>query len=207
MDESPAGVKAGPRHYVLNTRPLLNFTYTDRVDLLERLLEKPIYVPAEVHEEWQRARLALERKLRDLPAHRHDPLDVQLLAHLDQARGRFRGNPFRVVRLQGEELELADELQERQWLSIDPGEADVLALCIQRGPGWMAVLDDRPAHDFAVANNIPTVGTIELLLEAVKQDLLSLSQGEHLLGEMRLSWPRAPGGKLKDHSSGHRSIW
>jgi predicted nucleic acid-binding protein len=122
---------------------------------------------------------------------------VQLLAHLDQARGRFRGNPFRVVRLQGEELELAEELQERHWLSIDTGEADVLALCIQRGPGWIAVLDDRPAHDLALMLGIPTMGTIEVLLEAIRQNLLSLNQGEYLLDEMKASWPRAPRGKLQ----------
>jgi len=204
------GGRAGRRRrltrYVLNTRPLLNFTYTGRVVLLERLLGKPIYVPAEVQRQWKAAHSALERKLRRLPAHRRDPLDVRLLDNLNRARGRFRGNPFRVVHLYAEEVERAEELREAHEL-IDPGEADVLALCLHRGPDWVAVLDDRPAHDLALELGIPTVGTIELLMEAVKRGLLSLNDGEHLLEEMRASWRRAPRGKLEEYISGRRAVW
>ncbi len=208
MGKAPAEKGAGPqRRHALDTRPLLNFTYTDRVDLLERLLGKPIHIPAAVHEQWKAARSALEGKLRELPAHRRDPLDVRLLDNLNRARGRFRGTPFRVVPLYDpEEAERAEELREEH-PDIDPGEADVLALCLHRGPGWVAVLDDRPAHDLALTLGIPTMGTIELLMEAVKRGLLSLNDGEHLLEEMRTSWPRAPQGRLQGYISGERAVW
>jgi predicted nucleic acid-binding protein len=202
MEELPrAGYK-----YVLNTRPLLNFTYTDQIALLEKLLGKRIYVPAEVHRQWKGARSGLERKLRDVPPHRHDPFEVQKLNRLHRAGGRFRGNPFRLLRLPEEERDLASEL-ERDHLWIHPGEADVLALCLKRGLGWAAVLDDRQAHDFAVANGIPTMGTLELLIQAVQERLLSLNDGEDLLDEMRMNWPRAPGGKLSDYLKGRRAVW
>jgi predicted nucleic acid-binding protein len=197
---------AGAVKYVLNTRPLLNFTYTGRIALLEGLLGKPICVPAEVYKQWKRARSRLERKLRGVPPHRHDPFEVQKLDRLQRAGRQFQGNPFRVLRLYEEERDLAHEL-ERDHLWIHPGEADVLAVCMKRGQGWAAVFDDRQAHDFAVDESIHTVGTIELLLQAIRGELLSLNDGEHLLDEMRLSWPRAPRGKLSDYLKGRRAIW
>jgi len=192
--------------YVLNTRPLLNFTYTDCVDLLKRLLGRPIFVPAEVYEEWKKARSALKRKLRDLPARCHGPLDVRLLTNLNGAQKCFSGSPFRVEWLEREELELAEELRERHW-DIDAGEADVLALCMKRELSWVAVLDDRPAHELALALGVPTMGTIDLLIEAVRQNLLSPNDGEYLLEKMKESWPRAPRGKLSEYLKGLRSIW
>ncbi len=202
MDGSPpsgTGIK-----YVLNTRPLLNFTYTDQIDLLEKLLGKPIYIPAQVYEDWKKARSRLDRTLREIPTTRRDPLDARLFAHLQQARRRFRSNPFRVLRLYEEERDLALEY-ERDYVGIDPGESEVLAICQKRG--WTAVLDDRPAHEFAVAQGIATLGTLEVLIEMVQQGLLLLNEGEHLLGEMRQSWPRAPGGRLNDYLSGRRHVW
>lgn len=203
MDGSPAG--AG-RSYVLDTRPLLNFAYTDHISLLEVLLGKPLYVPAQVHREFIGARSALERKLRQFPPYRHDPIDLQLVANLQVAGRQFRGNPFRVLKLQGEERDLALELErDHRW--IDPGEAEVLAICLQRGRDWVAILDDRPAHEFAVAQGVPTLGTIELLIRSVEQGILILKDGEHLLDEMLQSWPRAPRGRLEDYLSGRRAVW
>lgn len=202
MDGSPSS-GTGTK-YVLDTRPLLNFTYTAQIALLEKLLGRPIYVPAQVHEDWKKARARLDRKLREIPTYRHYPLDVQLFAHLQQARRRFRGNPFRVLRLYEEERDLALEF-ERDYVGIDPGESEVLAVC--QGRGWTAVLDDRPAHNFAVAQGIATLGTLEILIEMVQQGLLRLNEGEQLLDEMRLSWTRAPRGKLSDYLKGRRSVW
>lgn len=206
MTQDSSEDRVGRRRYVLDTRPLLNFIYTDQVKLLERLLGKPIYVPAMVHEEWKKARAALQQELRRLPIRRQDPVQVRMLGNLDRARRRFHGNPFQVVHLHGEEMEQAMELYEGH-KDIHPGEADVLALCLHRGPGWIAVLDDRPAHELALTLQIPTVGTIELLLKAVKQGLLSLNDGEHLLNEMRMNWPRAPRGRLAEYVSGRRQAW
>ena len=204
MDGSPS--KEATVKHVFNTRPLLNFTNTDRIGLLEELLGKPIYVPDEVHRQWKGARSRLEEELQAVPPDRRDPFEVQRLDRLQRAARRFRGNPFRVVKLLGEERDLTLEL-ERDHYWIHPGEADVLALCLHRGPGWTAVLDDRPAHDLALELGVPTVGTIELLLEAVRQELLSLTDGEHVLDEMRASWPRAPGGRLQEYLSGKRAVW
>jgi len=151
MDGSPVG--AG-RSYVLDTRPLLNLAYTDRISLVEILLGKSLYLPVKVHREFIGARSTLERKLRQLPSDRHDPVDLQLAANLQVARRKFRGNPFRVLRLYGEERDRALELErDHRW--IEPGEAEVLAICLQRGPDWVAILDDRPAHEFAVARAFP----------------------------------------------------
>jgi len=110
------------------------------------------------------------------------------------------------VHLYAEEAARAEELREEHW-AVDPGEADVLALCLHRGPGWAAVLDDRPAHELALELGVPTLGTIELLMEAVQRGLLSLNDGERLLEEMRASWPRAPQGKLEEYISGKTEVW
>lgn len=195
------------RQYVLNTRPLLNFGYLGRVDLLEGLLGHPILVPSEVLNEVQKARTALDKDLSDLPQPRRPPSDVNRLYHLEQALGRFSGDPFREAQLGPEEQDLAHELEETHRLEIDPGEAEILAICQLRGADHVAIMDDRPAHELAVDWDIPTYGTIELLIEMVQAGLLDVPEGETLLDQMREYWPRGPVGSLRDFFDDQRSAW
>jgi len=190
-------------NYALDTRPLLNFVYTDALAVLEKLLGKPLYVPAGVHEQFGRAESTLRHRLEQLPERQRDPFDVLVLERLQAARSRFRGNPFRIVRLYDAERDLAIRLEQEP--GVDPGESEVLALSLSRD--WVAVLDDRLAHDFAVSQGIETLGTLDLLVQAVQQGILNLKDGERLLDEMRLRWQRAPRGRLRDYVNGRRSIW
>lgn len=196
----PVGAEA---NYVLDTRPLLNFVYTDALAVLEKLSGKPLYVPAGVHGQFGRAESALRRRLEQLPEHQGEPFDVQVLTRLQAARDRFRGNPFRIVRLYNAERDLAIRLAREP--GVDPGESEVLATCLHRG--WVAVLDDRLAHDFAASQGIETLGTLDLLAQAVRQGILPLNDGERLLNQMGLKWQRAPKGNLRDYVSGQRSTW
>ena len=198
----PPPARAGA-NYVLDTRPLLNFVYTDALAVLEELLGKPLYVPAAVHGQFGRAESALRRRLEQLPEHQREPFDVQVLIRLQAARGRFRGNPFRIVRLHNAKRDLAIRLEREP--GVDPGESEVLALSLSRG--WVAILDDRLAHDFAASQGIETLGTLDLLVQAVRHGILPLDDGERLLEEMRLGWQRAPRGNLRDYLNGRRAIW
>ena len=195
------------RQYVLNTRPLLNFGYLGQVDLLEGLIGRPILVPSEVLNEVRKARTALDKDLSDLPQPRRPPSDVNRLYHLEQALGRFSDDPFREAQLGPEEQDLAHELEETHRLEIDPGEAEILAICQLRGPDHVAIMDDRPAHELAVDWDIPTYGTIELLIGIFQTRLLEQSDGEQMFGEMQENWPRGPGGRLQEYVHEQRPIW
>lgn len=76
-------------NYALDTRPLLNFVYADALAVLERLLGRPLYVPAGVHEQFGRAESALRRRLERLPERQRNPFNVQVLTRLQAARGQF----------------------------------------------------------------------------------------------------------------------
>lgn len=194
------------RQYVLNTRPLLNFGYRGRVDLLDALLGRPILVPSVVVEQVEDARSAIDKELRDIPQLKHDLFDVNRLHHLEQTLDRFSDDPFRKTQLSPDEQNLAHEIRESHRL-IDPGEAEILAMCQLRGTDYVAIMDDRPAHELAVDWDIPTYGTIELLIGMVQAGLLEGSEGEQLLDEMRISWPRGPGGHLQEYIHGSRPVW
>lgn len=195
-----------PQHWVLDTRPLLNFTATGSVRLLQTLLGTPIWVPAEVHREWEQAVSATERDLGTTPPSRHNPAAVRALNSLQDSTHCFDGNTFRIIHLYGMERDLAIEL-ERDQQGIHPGEAAALAVCICRGRTWAVMLDDRPARAFALQHGINTFGTLELLARGVREGHLDLDAGEVLFAEMQYSWPRAPHGRLAEYVAGGRPIW
>ena len=49
-----------------------------------------------------------------------------------------------------------------EWIKLDPGEGQVLAIALQQ-PGCGAVLDDRAARRCAASFSIPVIGTIGLV--------------------------------------------
>jgi len=195
-----------PQHWVLDTRPLLNFTATGSVRLLQILLGTPIWVPAEVHREWKQTVTAAEGRLRSTPISRHHPTDVRMLAAFQNSTHCFDEDPFCVVHLYGVERDLAIELEQDQQ-GIHPGEAAALAVCICRGRTWAVVLDDRPARAFALQQGIHTFGTLDLIVRGVREGHLALDAGEVLFREMQYSWPRAPHGRLAEYVAGGRPIW
>jgi len=195
-----------PQHWVLDTRPLLNFTATGSIRLLQTLLGTPIGVPAEVHREWKQTVAAAEGRLRSTPVSRHDPADVRMLTAFQNTTHCFDGNPFCVVHLYDTERNLAIEL-ERDQQAIHPGEAAALAMCIHRGAEWAVVLDDRPAHAFALQQGIHTVGTLDLLVRGVRAGHLELDASEALFSEIQRGWRRAPRGRLAEYVAGDQLIW
>lgn len=194
-----------PQHWVLDTRPLINFTATGSVRLLQSLLGAPLRVPAEVHREWKQTVIAAESRLRT-PTSRHDPAHVRMLTAFQNTTRCFDGNQFCVVRLHDTERDLAIELEHAQE-GIHAGEAAALAMCIHHGAEWAVVLDDRPARAFALRQGIHTIGTLDLLVGAVREGHLAPDTGEALFTEMQYVWPRAPRGRLTEYVAGNRPLW
>jgi predicted nucleic acid-binding protein len=67
-------------------------------------------------------------------------------------------------------------------LHIDPGEEAVLAWALAH-PGTVAVIDDRRGRRAAATLNIPTIGTLGLILEAKRRAMIPAARPvvDHLL--------------------------
>lgn len=192
-----------PVHF--DTRPLLNVVCAGMVREVSDLLGDRFYVPAEVKDEFDKSVRALERDLEGTPPDRRGPVRVRLVHRLKESGSLFQGRPFHIVRLYGEEAELATDLA-KDYRELDSGEAEVLALCMKRG--GIVLFDERPAHEFALSQGIKTLGTLDLLVKMIHQDVLSLNEGEERLDIVRRAeWARAPPGRLSEYVSGKRPIW
>lgn len=84
------------------------------------------------------------------------------------------------------ESALATDL-ERQ---LDPGEAECLAVTVQRGYRFLS--DDFAARRLATAKGLTVSGTIGILLKGVTSGALALPEADRLLAEMIRHGYRAP---------------
>jgi predicted nucleic acid-binding protein len=94
------------------------------------------------------------------------------------------------------ELATASAL-ERQ---LDPGEAECLAVALQRGYRFLS--DDFAARRLAKAKGITVSGTIGILLKSVAVGALSLPVADQLLAGMIARGYRAPVRSLRELTAG-----
>jgi predicted nucleic acid-binding protein len=78
--------------------------------------------------------------------------------------------------------------------AIDVGEAEALAIAIQRGLGVLT--DDQAARRCATSRGIACSGTLGILSRLVEADVLTLDEGQVLLDRMKSLGYRAPAGSL-----------
>ena len=73
---------------------------------------------------------------------------------------------------------------------LDPGEAECLAVALQRGHRFLS--DDFAARRLAEAKGVVVSGTIGILLKGVATGVLVLAEADRLLAEMIRHGYRAP---------------
>lgn len=73
---------------------------------------------------------------------------------------------------------------------LDPGEAECLAVALQRGYHFLS--DDFAARRLAEAKGVIVTGTIGILLKGVATGVLALAEADGLLAEMIRHGYRAP---------------
>ena len=103
-----------------------------------------------------------------------------------------------VLKPSAQERLLADGLGHQ----LDPGEAECLAVAIQRNCGFLS--DDFAARRLAQAKGIPTSGTLGILLKLVSDSHVSLDQADRLLMEMIQNGYRSPVSTLRQIAAGSK---
>jgi predicted nucleic acid-binding protein len=156
---------------LVNTTVLSNFAAAGRLNLLEQLHGR-LYLPNEVYEE--------------------------VLNGLEEGYGFYTGIedqifPFAeggwmelVSMVTEEELRLFQSLPRR----LHHGEAACLAIARQRN--WAFLTDDKLARRVAQDLGIVVSGTLGVLVQAVKREILMAEEGDVLLGAMIARGYRSP---------------
>ena len=161
---------------LVNTTVLSNFAGVGRLDLLEQLHGR-LYLPNEVYEE--------------------------ILDGLEEGYEFYHGIegqifPFAeggwmelVSMVNEEELRLFQSLPRR----LHHGEAACLAIARHRN--WAFLTDDKLARKTAQDLGVVVSGTLGVLVQAVKRELLMAEEGDTLVGDMIARGYRSPYGSLQ----------
>jgi|GEM_PF-2597467 len=191
--------------YVLDNRPLINFVLTGHGDLLQCICDNRTCTTSSVRAQFEKSAKHL---CSALSRSRRSDCDCTqaMLAACGSWSQHFDPGAIEVVSIPATQANLTLTLERKYPDAIDPGESDVLALCLQRS--WIAVLDDLPARQVALELGVSTIGTVELLIRAVDREVLTLLEAEEMLECMRQTpWGRAPTYSLPDARSGIQAIW
>lgn len=137
---------------VLDTSVLSNFAHVSRVDVL---LELPRTVTTDV------VRSELQAGVETHP-------------YLDRALSVL-GNDIPVLESDSVARDIEEELGE----TLDPGEAQVLA--IAEAANGIAVTDDGDAREIAARRDIPVTGSIGILVRVVEDDVISVDTADSSL--------------------------
>jgi predicted nucleic acid-binding protein len=146
-----------------NTTLLSNFAAVGRLDLLQRLFGQ-IWITTEIYDE--------------------------LLQGLQEGYDFYTGIDQHIHPLASQGwiqlVSMADEQELRAFRSLaaqlDTGEASCLAIARHRG--WAFLSDDKRARKQARAWQIPLSGTLGVLVQAVKRQVLTPEAGDQLLQAM-----------------------
>jgi hypothetical protein len=191
--------------YVFDNRPLINFLLTGRASLLHSICNNRLCTTPSVLAQFERSGKHLSTLFATTVSDAGD-CALTIRSACTSWPDQFGAGGIQLVDLPLTQAHIAFELEEKYPFSVDAGESDVLALCLQHA--WVAVLDDLPAREVALELGVSTVGTVELLLTAVKRNLLDLGDAEDVLDCMRqTSWGRAPQYSLEAALHGDVPIW
>ncbi len=194
--------------FVFDTRPLINTLLAGNVGLLELACAGRIVTTSSVRAEFLLAAATL-CAWASAEASLGDPHALQI-ADACTSWPEYLGDcgSIRIEPLTDAEERISLDLEEKgaHTLRVHSAEADVLGLCVQRG--WVAVLDDYPARMAALALDVATLGSVELLVRAVRRGGMTHKEGEEALDRMRGAfWDRAPMYSLRDVLDGRVPIW
>ena len=156
---------------IANTTVISNFASVRQLELLHSLLVE-VYISTEVYGEIQDG---ITEGIEHYQGIEEDiyPFSLDGWLHLTSLQG-------------DDELRLFNSLP----AALHRGESSCLAIASARG--WAFITDDSRARKAARSLGIPISGTLGLLIEAVKADLLSVSEVDNLLHEMILLGYRSP---------------
>lgn len=144
---------------IANNTALSNFAAAGRLDVLRRVVSRML-VTREVYDE----------VLAGI-GHGH---------HFQEATAReiSEGKWIRVAQITSQELDEYAGLRE----FLGPGEAS--SILVARRRGLLFLTDDRRARKFCQAEDIDFSGTLGILQEAVRRDVLGLDAADAILHEM-----------------------
>jgi predicted nucleic acid-binding protein len=160
---------------VADTSPLNYLVWIEAVELL-RLLYGRIVIPPEVRDELTVA---------DAPA--------MIRAWADNLPDWFEICPC--------DAALRDD---PRWRVLDPGERAAIALAVTRKPAIL-LIDERAGTEVAREQGIPVLGTLGVLDEAARRELISLPEVIERLKQTSFRYPRAVVARLLEEDAKRRS--
>ena len=164
--------------HIFDTTVLSNLAAVGHLELLEKRYSQVALTTAEVSDELRRGLQAgyeyLENALRQIQS----------------------VNPDGWLRIVTPESAAEHQLRGEFDLQLGPGEASCLALAISRG--LILVTDDLAARQLAQARDVPLTGTVGILVALVRDNVLSLAQGNAILAEMIERRYRSPVSRLDE---------
>jgi predicted nucleic acid-binding protein len=162
---------------IANTTLISNFAAVGRLDVLHDLLGE-VYISTEVYAEIQDGRAEGYSFYEGIESYLHPVAPTGWL---------------RLTSLQGDdELRLFNQLP----TALHRGEASCLAVAAQRG--WAFLSDDARARQAARELGVSLSGTLGVLVQAIRANLLSLDEANRLLGQMIQAGYRSPYDNLAD---------
>jgi len=145
---------------IINASPLIIFGKLNKLDILLKLYEK-VEISNEVYNE-----VVVKG------GHLRDALMVN--EYIEK-------NLIKVIKLDNKHLDTANRIG--LIFSIDPGEAETIALAIQSNQK-VIIIDEIAAREAAKSLNIRPIGTLGILLEAFKKKIINEKEIEGLIKEM-----------------------
>lgn len=164
---------------IANTTIISNFAAVGRLNLLHDLLGE-VYISTEVYAEIQDGQVEGYDFYEDIESHIR-PLTPDGWLHMTSLQN-------------DDELRLLNQLP----TALHRGEASCLAIAVQRG--WALLTDDARARQTARELGVTLSGTLGVLTQAVKADLISLDEANQLLGQMIQLGYRSPYNDLTELS-------
>jgi predicted nucleic acid-binding protein len=154
-----------------DTTVLSNFAAVGQLDLLKQL-HRRLYIPNEVF--------------------------MEILDGLEEGYGFYAGIEDQIYPTAEEGwielVSMGDEEEFRLFQSLPRrlhhGEASCLAIALHRN--WAFLSDDRLARKLARSSGITVSGTLGVLIQAVKHQILTIEEGDRLLSNMIARGYRSP---------------
>jgi len=162
---------------IANTTVISNFAAVGRLDVLRSLLGQ-VRISTDVYAEIQDGRAEGCDFYDDIESCIH-PLTPDGWLHLTTPTG-------------DDELRLLGQLSS----ALHRGEATCLVIATHRG--WAFLTDDALARKTARKLNVTTSGTLGILSQAIKANLISLDEANALLRQMIEAGYRSPHGNLAE---------
>lgn len=175
------------------------------LSLASQVVDGSLLVPKAILYQLKRSMRSIQREITSVPLDSQSESDLLVLGRLEGAIAEIKRVPISIRTLSDGEAIASIQLQKRYRQEIHEGEADVLALCASRG--CTAIMDDRRAREVAIQMCIPVMGTLEILIRAVRRGIITTDVGEESLEQLHGRWAKAPAGSLHEYTEGKLEVW